>query len=269
MKIRRAIAHPDLQNVVRSFEERRADLGSTVLSWPVPARPHQILDIHLAEPFMVRTDGGPARRVPETLLVGPQTFPHAQLYFSGKVHIFNILFQPTGLNRLIGIDMRSLVNQDPAASDVLGKAAAKLGDAVRSAADFPSRVRAAEQWIAATLSGRGNDEPIDCASRLLITTRGQMRIDDVVRRSGLSARQFQRRFAQQVGLTPKSYARLVRFDRALVMHHDAPARPWTEILHDLGYFDQAHFIREFRALSGIAPTGFSGDWENIFFPGNG
>jgi AraC-like DNA-binding protein len=53
------------------------------------------------------------------------------------------------------------------------------------------------------------------------------------------------------------------------MHHDAPARPWTDILHELGYFDQAHFIREFRTLAGIAPTGFSGDWENIFFPGNG
>jgi AraC-like DNA-binding protein len=269
MKIRRAIAHPDLQNIVRSFQERHADLGGTVLSWPVPARPHQILDIHLAEPFMVRADGDPLRRVPEVLLVGPQTCRLFQLYLSGKVHIFNILFQPTGLNRLIGIDMRSLVNQDPAASDVLGKAAAKLGDAVRSAADFRSRVRAAEQWIAATLSGRGDDEPIGHASRLLIATQGQMRIDEVVRRSGLSARQFQRRFAEQVGLTPKSYARLIRFDRALAMRHDASARPWADILHELGYFDQAHFIREFRALAGIAPTGFAGDWENIFFPGNG
>jgi AraC-like DNA-binding protein len=269
MKISRAIAHPDLQSVVRSFQERHADLGSTVLSFPVPARPHQILDIHLAEPFMVRTDRGPARRVPETLLVGPQTSHRFQLYLSGKVHIFNILFQPTGLNRLFGIDMRSLVNQDPAASDVLGKAAAKLGDAVRSAADFPSRVRAAERCLATLLNGRRNDEPIGLASRLLIATQGQMRIDDVVERSGLSARQFQRRFAQQVGLTPKSYARLIRFDRALVMHHEMPKRPWTDILHELGYFDQAHFIREFRALLGIAPTGFSGDWDNVFFPDNG
>jgi AraC-like DNA-binding protein len=207
--------------------------------------------------------------VPETLLVGPQTSHRFQLYLSGKVHIFNILFQPTGLSRLFGIDMRSLVNQDPAASDVLGKAAAKLGDAVRSAADFPSRVLAAEQWLGALLNSRGNDEPIGHASRLLIATRGQMRIDDIVGRSGLSARHFQRRFAEQVGLTPKSYARLIRFDRALVMHREMPKRPWTDILHELGYFDQAHFIREFRTLLGIVPTGFSGNWDNIFFPGHG
>jgi AraC-like DNA-binding protein len=270
MNLKRATAHPDLQSVVRSFQERYGDLGSRVMSWPVAARPHQILDIHLAEPFRVRTDGGPARRVPETLLVGPQTFPHAQLYLSGRVHIFNILFQPTGLNRLFGVDMRSLVNQDPAASDVLGKAAARLGDAVRSAPDFPSRVRAAERWFATQLEHcRAAEDSVGHASRLLIMRRGQIRIDDVVSRSGLSARHFQRRFAQQVGLTPKSYARLIRFDRALLMHRDAPERPWTDILHELGYFDQAHFIREFRALSGIVPTAVSGDWENIFFPGEG
>ena len=68
-------------------------------------------------------------------VVGPQTYRRAHVYLSGSVHVFNILFQPTGLNRLIGTNMRSLVNQDPAASDVLGKSAVILGDAVRAAPD--------------------------------------------------------------------------------------------------------------------------------------
>src|SRR5262249_18390116 len=155
----------------------------------------------------------------------------------------------TGLHRLVGIDMRLLVDQDPPASEVLGQSATKLSDAVRSAPDFPSRVRAVEQALAAMLSGREPGGAISHASRLLVKTGGRMRIDDLVRRSGLSARQFQRRFAAEVGLAPKSYAQLIRFDRAMVMHHDAPTRPWTEILHELGYFDQAHFVREFRALA--------------------
>jgi hypothetical protein len=53
MDIRRALPHPELRSVVRSFEERRAELGSAVLTWPVAARPHQILNIHLAEPYRV------------------------------------------------------------------------------------------------------------------------------------------------------------------------------------------------------------------------
>ena len=113
MDIKRALPRPELRSVVRSFEERRADLGSAVLTWPVAARPHQILDIHLAEPYQVRIDGGPAKTSPETAVVGPQTYRRAHVHLSCQIHVFNILFQPTGLNRLVGINMTSLVNQDP------------------------------------------------------------------------------------------------------------------------------------------------------------
>jgi hypothetical protein len=74
MDIKRALPRPELRSVVRSFEERRADLGSAVLTWPVAARPHQILNIHLAEPYRVRIDGGPANTTPEVSVVGPQTY---------------------------------------------------------------------------------------------------------------------------------------------------------------------------------------------------
>ena len=90
------------------------------------------------------------------------------------------------------------------------------------------------------------------------------RIDSLVERSGLSPRHCQRRFAAQVGLSPKLYARTIRFDAALTAHRNDPVRPWTEIVHEAGYFDQAHFVRECHALVGVAPSHFIGDWENIF-----
>ena len=126
MDIKRALPSPQLREVVRSFEERRVELGSAVLAWPVAARPHQILNIHLAEPYRVRIDGGSVNVTPEISVVGPQTYRRAHVYLSGSIHVFNILFQPTGLHRLVGINMTSLVNQDPAASDVLGKRAVAL-----------------------------------------------------------------------------------------------------------------------------------------------
>jgi AraC-like DNA-binding protein len=233
---------------VRSFEERRTELGSAVLTWPVAARPHQILNIHLAEPYRVRIDGGPATTTP------------------GSIHVFNILLQPTGLNRLIGINMTSLVNQAPAASDVLGKSAVNLGDAIRAASVFRERVAAVEHWVEMMLDKRERDGAISHASRLLIAARGSARIEGLVGRSGLSTSQFQRRFATQVGMTPKLFARTIRFDRALIARRSAPDRPWTDIIHELGYFDQAHFIRECHSFTGLPPGGLVGDWDNIFFP---
>jgi AraC-like DNA-binding protein len=266
MDIKRALPRPQLRGVVRSFEERRAELGSAVLTWPVAARPHQILNIHLAEPYRVRIEGGPANATPEISVVGPQTYRRAHVYLSGSIHVFNILFQPTGLNRLVGINMTSLVNQDPAASDVLGKSAVILGDAVRAAPDFRERVAAVERWLGIMLDKHEPDGAIGLASRRMIAVRGRARIEDLVAKSGLSTSQFQRRFSAQVGMTPKLFARTIRFDRALVARRNAPNRLWTDIIHELGYFDQAHFIRECRAFAGLPPTGLVGDWDNIFFP---
>lgn len=269
MEVRRSAPHPTLRSIVRSFGERRAILGSTVLSWPLAARPHQIIDIYLADPFRLRIDGGPLQEAPPTVVVGPQGSRRIQLYLSGEVHVFNILLQPTGLHRLIGIDMRSLINEGIAARDVLGKQASVLGDAVRSAPDFAARVAAAERWFAEMLESSARESGLDDASRLLLATCGRARIDALVERSGLSARHFQRRFTAQVGLSPKLYARTVRFDAALKVHSDDPAKPWTAIVHEAGYFDQAHFVRECHALAGCAPSRFIDDWDNIFFPVDG
>ncbi|MDN4988475.1 helix-turn-helix domain-containing protein [Bradyrhizobium sp. WYCCWR 13022] len=267
MDIKRALPHPLYRGVVRSLEERRVELGSAVLSWPVAARPHQILNIHLAEPYRVRIDDGGASKTPDMSVVGPQTYRRAHVSLSGSIHVFNILFQPTGLNRLLGINMTSLVNQDPAASDVLGASAATLGDAVRAAPSFDLRVAAVEHWLTMMLERRGPDDFIGFASRKMIAVQGRVRIENLVAKSGLSTSQFQRRFATQVGLTPKLFARTIRFDQALLAHRKNPRRSWTDIIHELGYFDQAQFIRECHGFAGLPPGSLVGDWENTFSPG--
>jgi AraC-like DNA-binding protein len=225
-----------------------------------------MLQIHMAEPYRVRHDNGPARVMPLTYVSGPQTYQRAQIHESGRIHVFNILFQPTGLNRLAGINMASLLNDDAAASDVLGKSALALDDSVRLAPDFHSRVAAVERWAAMMLEKREPEAAIGRASRLLVAMRGRARIDNLVRRPGLSASQFQRRFASEVGMTPKLFARTIRFDAAIGAHHNAPDRSRTDIVHELGYFDQAHFISECRAFAGVLPSGLVGDWENTRFP---
>ncbi|MFS2055915.1 helix-turn-helix domain-containing protein, partial [Variovorax sp. CT11-76] len=69
---------------------------------------------------------------------------------------------------------------------------------------------------------------------------------------GYSHRRFIALFRGAIGLTPKEYARVMRFDRALALAAD-PARPWAEIAVEAGYADQAHLSREFSALAGMAP----------------
>jgi AraC-like DNA-binding protein len=225
-----------------------------------------MLQFHLTEPYRVSHDNGPASVAPQTYVSGPTTYQRVQIYESGRIHVFNVLFHPTGLNRLAGVDMAALVNEAPAASDVLGKSALALEDSVRLAPNFLSRVAAVERWVAMMMEKREPDETMERSSRLLMAVQGRARIGNLVRRSGLSASQFQRRFAIEVGMAPKLFARTIRFDAAMAAHHAAPDRSWTDIVHELGYFDQAHFIGECRAFAGVVPSGLVGDWENTRFP---
>jgi AraC-like DNA-binding protein len=73
---------------------------------------------------------------------------------------------------------------------------------------------------------------------------------------GLSAKRFIERFKIEVGLTPKRYCRIRRFQRALALSHRGRHVDWTRVAQDCGYFDQAHFIHDFRCFAGLTPTGY-------------
>lgn len=78
----------------------------------------------------------------------------------------------------------------------------------------------------------------------------------VTDRVGLSAKRFIERFKAEVGMTPKRYCRVRRFQRALTEADHCNQVDWTSVALDCGYFDQAHFIHDFRAFAGITPTAY-------------
>ncbi len=79
-------------------------------------------------------------------------------------------------------------------------------------------------------------------------------VEDIVACTRLSHRRFIEIFEAEVGLTPKLFARVLRFQRALALAGRAAAPSWTDIAHACGYFDQSHLIRDFGAFSGLTPT---------------
>lgn len=80
----------------------------------------------------------------------------------------------------------------------------------------------------------------------------------VARACGLSERQLRRRFARAVGMPPTTYRRVARVNATLHAAHRVPAPPWARLAADLGYADQAHLVREVRALTGSTPTAVLG-----------
>lgn len=88
----------------------------------------------------------------------------------------------------------------------------------------------------------------------------QLRIDALSWRARLSNRQFTRRFETQIGLTPKLFARTVRFNSVLAAKARLPGTSWTELVHQAGYADQSHFVRDCHAFADSAPSNFFPEW---------
>jgi AraC-like DNA-binding protein len=92
---------------------------------------------------------------------------------------------------------------------------------------------------------------------MLASSHGRVQIREISGELGWSRRRLVETFRQSVGLTPKTLARVLRFDHALSLWKADPQLPWADLAFDAGYHDQAHFSREVRALSGQTPTELS------------
>jgi AraC-like DNA-binding protein len=84
-------------------------------------------------------------------------------------------------------------------------------------------------------------------------------VSAVTAMTGLSPKRFIERFKATVGVAPKHYCRILRFQQALAHAENGHRVDWTRIAMDSGYFDQAHFIHDFRSFAGLTPTGYQAD----------
>jgi len=98
---------------------------------------------------------------------------------------------------------------------------------------------------------------IRSAAKLLHHTRGQYRISELADYCQVSVRQLEREFQHAIGTSPKSFARTLRFQEAQRRLMFEPDTDLTGLAHDCGYFDQAHFIRDFKAFAGRTPSEYA------------
>jgi AraC-like DNA-binding protein len=123
------------------------------------------------------------------------------------------------------------------------------------AATPAARFQVLERALMARLGRRPPHPAVSYALRAFTALRPRT-IGGVEEKIGISPRRFVEIFRNQVGLTPKVFCRIKRFHQVLDSLDSASGIDWSEIAISCGYFDQAHFIHDFRAFSGINPTGY-------------
>jgi AraC-like DNA-binding protein len=213
---------------------------------------------------VVYQDGAPEKISPRAVLISPQTHRYASLKFQGAVQCFVVLFQPAGLHRFFSVPMQDLTDRAYDGHSVLGSFVSRLEQRLGECASFSERVRAADAYFLLSAKAPRSSERISAAAAELVSASGNARVSAIAAASGLCVRQFERGFQERLGLSPKLFARIVRFEAALDRKARSPIRSWTDIASELGYFDQMHMIHDFHTFTGGTPTRILAEMESLF-----
>jgi AraC-like DNA-binding protein len=143
--------------------------------------------------------------------------------------------------------------------DELWLDAAEVRDTLAVSADAMERVRALERVLAARVSPHevAAHHDVDEAIRRIVEAGGSLGITRLAPALGVTRQHLARRFSQLVGVSPKTFARVVRLGRVIERARAVPAGEalnWSAVALELGYYDQAHLVDEFRELTGVTPT---------------
>ncbi|GAA2401841.1 helix-turn-helix domain-containing protein [Nonomuraea africana] len=163
-----------------------------------------------------------------------------------------VLLTPFGARRLFGVPMRELTNLVLPVDDLLPGWGRTAGERLAGLTSSAARLALAESLLAARiLAAPPPDPPVRWAWDRLVASCGSVSVASLARSLGWSHRHLVARFHDQVGLTPKASARVIRFDRAMSLLREG--LPLSEVAASCGFYDQPHMNREFRAMAGAPP----------------
>jgi AraC-like DNA-binding protein len=177
----------------------------------------------------------------------------------GRSFAIQLNIAPPLAHVLLGLPLHTLANRVVALEDVLGEH--DVAERVHDAGDWPARFRALDELLLRRLADarKQPDSGVLWAWRRIVESHGNVAVGALATELGWSRKRMAARFREQVGMTPKAYARVVRFElaRTLATRSDRP--DWARLAVQCGYYDQSHLINEFRAITGRTPETFFQD----------
>ena len=245
-------AMPDavLQPFVKCYVERVSKAGEVIE--PVFPRAGTMLIFQFATIYEVKEyETEQLRRSWGATVIGPIAARRTRLILRDHMHSLDVLFRPLGMYRLFGVPISPLTGGGAEGHAVFGPQISSLYQRLGNAKCFADQVKLLDRFFLHQLQRTRPLDPTTHAMQRLAS--GRCNVGDAARMAGISERQFERRSMEWAGVSPKSLARVSRFQRAIQECRSGHGN-WIDIAHKVGYYDQMHLVRDFHDLGGGAPT---------------
>lgn len=190
----------------------------------------------------------------ELVLMG-QTVKPARLYTTGRLLLISYFLYPHALKAFFGFDVHELTDMSIDLSSLPLARKMHLKEQLLNAGDLLERVHLMNAYIT-RLADEGRDairQPVVYAAQAIRKNRGLLPVEKIRQEVYLSERSFRRLFEYHIGVSPKTYSRILQFDAAFRQINEASFSRLSDIAFENGYADQSHLVRSFKEFTGLSP----------------
>lgn len=176
---------------------------------------------------------------------------------SADVIVLLVNFQPGVFFRLTGIPFFELTNTFIDAEDIFSSEIRLINERLNSTNNYKEMIEIVERFLSHLVKAVKRDtHPLDTVTNLIIEHPENSSVMQLAKESFLSSRQFERKFKERVGVSPKLFARIARVHKAFRTKYHCPDEDWLSIALSCGYHDYQHLVKDFYEFTGSAPTTF-------------
>lgn len=195
----------------------------------------------------------------ECYFSGLLTSTKGTICFKGKTTIVTIHFKPTGFYHIFNISPKEILNATGETNSILSNEISSLYERIQYTSSVDESVRLLEDYLYRKLSTQKRrylHASIQMASAFLLERHGSYSIKKLSGDCNMTIQTLETQFTDQVGIDPKSFCCMVRFNKAVNMKVYQPSMNWTSIAHACSFYDQMHLIKEFKKFTLLTPKKF-------------
>lgn len=213
--------------------------------------------LNLAAPVEILNCDGQTKRISATGITGPMSRP-MRMRLTGPLNLFGICFRPGGGYPFFKYPAHELVNQSVYADDIWRTREREFVEHIQN--DCPitqSRIEAANTYLINRLESNLRDDDVTLkAIEIIESCKGRISIGQLAHTLGLSHRHLTRQFKERIGMTPKQLCRNIRFKQVYKFIETSSHHNWADVALTCGYYDQSHFINEFKYFTNRSPDAY-------------
>lgn len=214
---------------------------------------------HYGDHFRQYLEDGSAIQQPRCFVFGQITRP-LLIEPTGEIGILAARFHPEGFKPFASLPIAEMDDRAVALEELFGEAGQRLAADVLAAASAAERISFVEEFLLQRLTPSAHiDTLIRESVALLLQLRGQSSVDQLSDQLGIHRRSLERKFASAIGLSPKQLSKMVRMQAALKLLASGHVSSLTALAYEGSFYDQAHFIKDFKEFTGLSPKKFYAD----------